>query len=75
MLTAEWRDVCGLWGQTGAGKTHTMEGRPENPGLNARTLGLLFDLSKERAADWNFEVRGRRYVCMCLCSRGHRYDI
>ena len=44
-----------------------MEGRPDNPGLNARTLGLLFDLSKERASDWNFEVGGRRYVCICLC--------
>lgn len=33
-----------------------MEGRPDNPGLNARTLRLLFELSRERAAEWQFEV-------------------
>jgi kinesin family member C2/C3 len=30
------------YGQTGAGKTHTMEGTKENPGINYRTMRKLF---------------------------------
>ena len=40
--------VCGL--QTGSGKTHTMEGLSSDPGINARTLAGLFELSRQRAA-------------------------
>ncbi|XP_073030279.1 kinesin-like protein KIN-14S isoform X2 [Primulina eburnea] len=36
------------YGQTGTGKTYTMEGTPENRGVNYRTLEELFRLSKER---------------------------
>ncbi|KZV54269.1 kinesin-4-like [Dorcoceras hygrometricum] len=36
------------YGQTGTGKTYTMEGAPENRGVNYRTLEELFRLSKER---------------------------
>lgn len=36
------------YGQTGTGKTFTMEGTPENRGVNYRTLEELFRISKER---------------------------
>ncbi|KAJ6413982.1 hypothetical protein OIU84_006733 [Salix udensis] len=37
------------YGQTGTGKTFTMEGSPENRGVNYRTLDELFRLSQERS--------------------------
>jgi len=42
------------YGQTGAGKTYTMEGCPEDPGINKRALSELFDIKKER--EKNFEI-------------------
>ncbi|KAG6646584.1 kinesin-like protein KIN-14S isoform X2 [Carya illinoinensis] len=36
------------YGQTGTGKTFTMEGTPENRGVNYRTLEELFRISEER---------------------------
>ena len=36
------------YGQTGTGKTFTMEGIPENRGVNYRTLEELFRVSGER---------------------------
>lgn len=36
------------YGQTGTGKTFTMEGTPEHRGVNYRTLEELFRISKER---------------------------
>ncbi|KAJ1262775.1 hypothetical protein BS78_09G135800 [Paspalum vaginatum] len=38
------------YGQTGAGKTFTMEGVPENRGVNYRALEELFRMSEERSA-------------------------
>ena len=35
------------YGQTGTGKTFTMEGSPENRGVNYRTLDELFGVSQE----------------------------
>jgi len=36
-------NVCVFaYGQTGAGKTYTMEGEPSNPGINYRTMKELF---------------------------------
>ncbi|KAJ0587508.1 putative minus-end-directed kinesin ATPase [Helianthus annuus] len=37
------------YGQTGTGKTFTMEGTAENGGVNYRTLKELFRVSKERS--------------------------
>ncbi|KAJ9177490.1 hypothetical protein P3X46_012706 [Hevea brasiliensis] len=37
------------YGQTGTGKTFTMEGTEENRGVNYRTLGQLFKIAKERS--------------------------
>jgi len=37
------------YGQTGTGKTFTMEGSPENRGVNYRTLDELFRVSQERS--------------------------
>ncbi|XP_069918061.1 kinesin-like protein KIFC3 isoform X1 [Oryctolagus cuniculus] len=44
------------YGQTGAGKTYTMEGTPENPGINQRALQLLFSEVQEKASDWEYNI-------------------
>ena len=44
------------YGQTGTGKTFTMEGTPENRGVNYRTLEELFRISRERSNIINYEL-------------------
>ncbi|XXG83520.1 hypothetical protein AAC387_Pa10g1255 [Persea americana] len=44
------------YGQTGTGKTFTMEGNPENRGVNYRTLEELFRISKERESTMRYEL-------------------
>ncbi|XVF57438.1 hypothetical protein PTKIN_Ptkin06aG0205300 [Pterospermum kingtungense] len=44
------------YGQTGTGKTFTMEGTPENRGVNYRTLGELFRVSGERSGVMKYEL-------------------
>uniref|UniRef100_A0A5F8GQA3 Kinesin-like protein n=1 Tax=Monodelphis domestica TaxID=13616 RepID=A0A5F8GQA3_MONDO len=44
------------YGQTGAGKTYTMEGTVENPGINQRALQLLFSEVQEKASDWEYAI-------------------
>ncbi|KAG8143834.1 hypothetical protein E2320_000985 [Naja naja] len=44
------------YGQTGAGKTYTMEGSLENPGINQRALQLLFSEVQSKASDWNHSI-------------------
>lgn len=44
------------YGQTGTGKTFTMEGTPENRGVNYRTLEMLFNLSSERSSIMKYEL-------------------
>ena len=44
------------YGQTGTGKTFTMEGNPENRGVNYRTLDELFRLSQERSGAIRYEL-------------------
>ncbi|KAL6610176.1 hypothetical protein ACP70R_040145 [Stipagrostis hirtigluma subsp. patula] len=46
------------YGQTGTGKTFTMEGHPENRGVNYRALEELFRVSAERSTSiaYNFSV-------------------
>lgn len=48
------------YGQTGTGKTFTMEGTPENRGVNYRTLEELFRVSIERNSVMTYEL----YVSM-----------
>ncbi|GLT94955.1 hypothetical protein SLE2022_126640 [Rubroshorea leprosula] len=48
------------YGQTGTGKTFTMEGTPENRGVNYRTLEELFRISGERSNFMTYEI----YVSM-----------
>ncbi|MQL73800.1 hypothetical protein Taro_006157, partial [Colocasia esculenta] len=43
------------YGQTGTGKTFTMEGTPENRGVNYRTLEELFRISEERSSLMRYE--------------------
>ncbi|XWS58200.1 hypothetical protein CRYUN_Cryun08bG0014300 [Craigia yunnanensis] len=44
------------YGQTGTGKTFTMEGTPENRGVNYRTLEELFRVSGERGGVMKYEL-------------------
>ncbi|XP_048365172.1 kinesin-like protein KIFC3 [Sphaerodactylus townsendi] len=44
------------YGQTGAGKTYTMEGTPENPGINQRALQLLFSEVQAKASAWDYKI-------------------
>ena len=44
------------YGQTGAGKTFTMEGPSSNPGINARTSSHLFSLIDSRRPSWQYTV-------------------
>ncbi|XP_028121026.1 kinesin-like protein KIN-14S [Camellia sinensis] len=44
------------YGQTGTGKTFTMEGTPENRGVNYRTLEDLFRISNERSGFMRYEL-------------------
>ncbi|KAM9507929.1 kinesin-like protein KIFC3 isoform 2-T2 [Guaruba guarouba] len=44
------------YGQTGAGKTYTMEGTAANPGINQRALQLLFLEVRGKAADWDYAI-------------------
>ncbi|XP_077157973.1 kinesin-like protein KIFC3 isoform X2 [Paroedura picta] len=44
------------YGQTGAGKTYTMEGTPENPGINQRALQLLFSEVQTKASAWDYKI-------------------
>ncbi|KAM1468309.1 hypothetical protein ACFX13_034140 [Malus domestica] len=44
------------YGQTGTGKTFTMEGTPENRGVNYRTLEELFRISKDRGGFMRYEL-------------------
>ncbi|KAL2300188.1 hypothetical protein Nmel_012152 [Mimus melanotis] len=44
------------YGQTGAGKTYTMEGTASNPGINQRALQLLFSEVRGKAADWDYTI-------------------
>ena len=44
------------YGQTGAGKTHTMEGPPENRGVNHRALAELFRIAEDRADGYEYKI-------------------
>ncbi|MCH86826.1 kinesin-like protein KIFC3-like, partial [Trifolium medium] len=44
------------YGQTGTGKTFTMEGTPEHRGVNYRTLEELFRISEDRQGTMKYEL-------------------
>ncbi|KAK7309590.1 hypothetical protein RJT34_06443 [Clitoria ternatea] len=44
------------YGQTGTGKTFTMEGTEQNRGVNYRTLEHLFRISKERSEAFSYDI-------------------
>lgn len=44
------------YGQTGTGKTFTMEGCVENRGVNYRTLEELFNVAAQRKGEVNYEI-------------------
>ncbi|KAK8673861.1 hypothetical protein V6N13_112171 [Hibiscus sabdariffa] len=44
------------YGQTGTGKTFTMEGTDQNRGVNYRTLEELFQIAKERSDSFTYNI-------------------
>lgn len=44
------------YGQTGTGKTFTMEGTQQNRGVNYRTLELLFKTTEERKETFTYSI-------------------
>jgi kinesin family protein C2/C3 len=44
------------YGQTGTGKTFTMEGYQGNRGVNYRTLGELFNVASQRRGEVKYEI-------------------
>jgi kinesin family protein C2/C3 len=44
------------YGQSGAGKTHTMSGPAEDPGVTVRALQELFRVANERAEDYDYRI-------------------
>lgn len=44
------------YGQTGTGKTFTMEGTEANRGVNYRTVEELFKISKERSDTHKYDI-------------------
>lgn len=44
------------YGQTGTGKTFTMEGTDQNRGVNYRTLEQLFEVAKERSETFTYQI-------------------
>lgn len=44
------------YGQTGTGKTFTMEGTEQNRGVNYRTLEKLFDIARERSESFSYDI-------------------
>lgn len=44
------------YGQTGTGKTFTMEGTEDNRGVNYRTLEELFNIAKERKETIRYDI-------------------
>eukprot|EP00744_Colponema_vietnamica_P003323 GILI01005113.1.p1 GENE.GILI01005113.1~~GILI01005113.1.p1 ORF type:complete len:343 (+),score=64.60 GILI01005113.1:317-1345(+) len=55
-LMAGYNGTVLCYGQTGSGKTYTMEGPPSNRGINYRTVRELFNVAKERSADYQFHL-------------------
>ena len=43
------------YGQSGTGKTYTMEGTTKDPGLAPRAMSRLFEVMRERESSGNFE--------------------
>ncbi|CAI0405830.1 unnamed protein product, partial [Linum tenue] len=44
------------YGQTGTGKTFTMEGTEQNRGVNYRTLELLFKIAEDRKKTISYDI-------------------
>lgn len=45
-----------VYGATGAGKTHTMLGQPDRPGITFLTMQALFERKEELSAERDFEM-------------------
>ncbi|CAO4365021.1 unnamed protein product [Caenorhabditis nigoni] len=45
------------YGHTGSGKTYTMDGPVEMPGINQRAIMQLFETAKERTGDIKYDIK------------------
>mmetsp|Transcript_120640 Transcript_120640/g.303298 ORF Transcript_120640/g.303298 Transcript_120640/m.303298 type:complete len:1307 (-) Transcript_120640:181-4101(-) len=57
------------YGQTGAGKTHTMYGNPQQPGLAPRSIQALFDVIRRE------EQRGKKFKVKTYMIEVYKQDI
>lgn len=57
------------YGQTGAGKTHTMYGNPQQPGLAPRSIQALFDVIQRE------EQRGKKFKVKTYMIEVYKQDI
>lgn len=56
-------NVCILaYGATGSGKTHTIQGAEENPGICPRALSELFLITSTMQQSGNYDIRIRCYM-------------
>merc|ERR1719476_1136304 len=46
------------YGQTGAGKTYTMGGTPDNPGVSRRTINEIFRVTEAQSGRYEYTVMG-----------------
>ncbi len=60
-------NVCIMaYGQTGAGKTYTMMGPPDNAGVNRRAVSELLGLARSKSEmDVSFSVSEPIFACAC----------
>ncbi|WZZ68810.1 hypothetical protein YC2023_080180 [Brassica napus] len=59
------------YGQTGTGKTFTMEGTPDNRGVNYRTLKNLFEIMKERENRYSYEISDYKFEIRQVSEGNH----
>lgn len=66
-LVVNGSNVCVLaYGQTGPGKTYTMDGSPDDPGVNIRALEHLFKLVDAKSLTAQVQISALEICNDCL---------